>query len=403
VTEGAAPIKSSSGTVKIPLMNEAVLLPRGKKLVVKLGAASADDVYHLGIPIYAGAAPQGASIKIGSETLKLSFLKHTVSSSVRGMAATVRIGTCSWADEALSKLVLSSGATGESAARLVRRALRHGRGGLDVLPAAGRVHGAGLGRADAGRVHDAREGVRSHDAPSGQGRDDPGRPPRRDARGRARARRPAAARAPRRDLPPLPPGARATPRGGQARRDPFPAAAVHRPQGVRRSTTSSGRASSSAKTRCSSSSGTRSWLDDENRADSLTFLERIGAGYVVVDAPRSDTAKNLVPTVVATTSPTAYVRFHGRNLGTMEQARRLGGRALRLPLLRRGARRVDGAAARARLPVRAGVRLLQQQRLVGGSRQPARARFAGRDERPPAAEAPRREPDRRERWVPRVP
>jgi alpha-beta hydrolase superfamily lysophospholipase len=79
VTEGAAPIKSSSGTVKIPLMNEAVLLPRGKKLVVKLGAASADDVYHLGIPIYAGAAPQGASIKIGSETLKLSFLKHTVS------------------------------------------------------------------------------------------------------------------------------------------------------------------------------------------------------------------------------------------------------------------------------------------------------------------------------------
>src|SRR5207253_10495809 len=31
---------------------------------------------------------------------------------------------------------------------------------------------------------------------------------------------------------------------------------------------------------------------------------------------RSDTARNLVPTVVATTSPTAYVRFHGRNLAT---------------------------------------------------------------------------------------
>jgi uncharacterized protein YecE (DUF72 family) len=60
----------------------------------------------------------------------------------------------------------------------------------------------------------------------------------------------------------------------------------------------------------------RSWLDDENRAESLAFLERIGAGYVVVDAPRSETAKNLVPTVVATTSATAYVRFHGRNLGT---------------------------------------------------------------------------------------
>ncbi|HET7571495.1 MAG TPA: DUF72 domain-containing protein [Gaiellaceae bacterium] len=60
----------------------------------------------------------------------------------------------------------------------------------------------------------------------------------------------------------------------------------------------------------------RSWLDEEHRAESFAFLERIGAAYVTVDAPRSETAKNLVPTVVATTAPTAYVRFHGRNLGT---------------------------------------------------------------------------------------
>jgi uncharacterized protein YecE (DUF72 family) len=60
----------------------------------------------------------------------------------------------------------------------------------------------------------------------------------------------------------------------------------------------------------------RSWLDEENRAETLAFLERLGATYVVVDAPRSETAKNLVPTVLATTSPTAYVRFHGRNLST---------------------------------------------------------------------------------------
>ena len=60
----------------------------------------------------------------------------------------------------------------------------------------------------------------------------------------------------------------------------------------------------------------RSWLDDENRAESLAFLERIGASYVTVDAPRSETAKNLVPTIPAVTSGTAYVRFHGRNLGT---------------------------------------------------------------------------------------
>ena len=79
VTEGAAPIKSSSGVVKIPLMNEAVLLPRGKRLRVRLGATSWDDAYHLGIPIYASVPPQGASIKIGSATLKLSFLKRTVS------------------------------------------------------------------------------------------------------------------------------------------------------------------------------------------------------------------------------------------------------------------------------------------------------------------------------------
>ncbi len=60
----------------------------------------------------------------------------------------------------------------------------------------------------------------------------------------------------------------------------------------------------------------RSWLDDDNRAETLSFLERIGAAYVTVDAPRSDTAKNLVPTVPAVTSDTAYVRFHGRNIGT---------------------------------------------------------------------------------------
>lgn len=60
----------------------------------------------------------------------------------------------------------------------------------------------------------------------------------------------------------------------------------------------------------------RSWLDDEHRAETLAFLERIGATYVTVDAPSSESARNLVPTVVATTSPTAYVRFHGRNLAT---------------------------------------------------------------------------------------
>jgi uncharacterized protein YecE (DUF72 family) len=60
----------------------------------------------------------------------------------------------------------------------------------------------------------------------------------------------------------------------------------------------------------------RSWLDEENRSESLAFLERISATHVIVDAPRSEEAKNLVPTVLALTSPTLYVRFHGRNLAT---------------------------------------------------------------------------------------
>ena len=59
----------------------------------------------------------------------------------------------------------------------------------------------------------------------------------------------------------------------------------------------------------------RSWLDEENQAETLAFLEELGATHVVVDAPKTE-AKNLVPTVVATTSPLAYVRMHGRNAAT---------------------------------------------------------------------------------------
>ena len=59
----------------------------------------------------------------------------------------------------------------------------------------------------------------------------------------------------------------------------------------------------------------RSWLDDDNRSATLSFLEQLGATHVVVDAPKTE-AKNLVPTVVALTSPIAYVRFHGRNART---------------------------------------------------------------------------------------
>ena len=59
-----------------------------------------------------------------------------------------------------------------------------------------------------------------------------------------------------------------------------------------------------------------SWFDDEHREETLRFLEEIGATHVIVDAPRIDAAKNVVPTVLALTSPTLYVRFHGRNAAT---------------------------------------------------------------------------------------
>jgi uncharacterized protein YecE (DUF72 family) len=59
-----------------------------------------------------------------------------------------------------------------------------------------------------------------------------------------------------------------------------------------------------------------SWLDDEHRADTLAFLESLPATHVVTDSPRIEDARNLVATVPALTSGTAYVRFHGRNAGT---------------------------------------------------------------------------------------
>src|SRR5437762_3228990 len=58
-----------------------------------------------------------------------------------------------------------------------------------------------------------------------------------------------------------------------------------------------------------------SWLDDEHREETLRFLEEHAMTYVIVDAPNTG-GKNVLPTVVAVTSPTAYVRFHGRNADT---------------------------------------------------------------------------------------
>jgi uncharacterized protein YecE (DUF72 family) len=59
----------------------------------------------------------------------------------------------------------------------------------------------------------------------------------------------------------------------------------------------------------------RSWLQGMERDDTLAFLERESLAVVSVDAPPTR-ASNVLPTFAAATSPVAYIRFHGRNVKT---------------------------------------------------------------------------------------
>ena len=59
----------------------------------------------------------------------------------------------------------------------------------------------------------------------------------------------------------------------------------------------------------------RSWYAEDVRAELLRFLEERSMTWVVVDAPRTGGA-NVPETLVATTTPIAYVRLHGRNAST---------------------------------------------------------------------------------------
>lgn len=59
----------------------------------------------------------------------------------------------------------------------------------------------------------------------------------------------------------------------------------------------------------------RSWFEDGVIGDVLKWLDERDMAYVTVDAPKTD-AKNVPQTVVAATAGLAYVRFHGRNAGT---------------------------------------------------------------------------------------
>ncbi|MFN0155463.1 MAG: DUF72 domain-containing protein [Gaiella sp.] len=58
-----------------------------------------------------------------------------------------------------------------------------------------------------------------------------------------------------------------------------------------------------------------SWMEERERKDTLALLERLGLAYVSVDSPITR-ASNVSPRVAAATHRVAYVRFHGRNWRT---------------------------------------------------------------------------------------
>jgi uncharacterized protein YecE (DUF72 family) len=74
----------------------------------------------------------------------------------------------------------------------------------------------------------------------------------------------------------------------------------------------------------------RAWFEEDVRTDVLGWLEERQMSYVTVDAPKVDAA-NVPQTLVAATTPLAYVRFHGRNAATWNT--RGGGAAARFDYL----------------------------------------------------------------------
>jgi len=68
----------------------------------------------------------------------------------------------------------------------------------------------------------------------------------------------------------------------------------------------------------------RSWMTEDERAETLSFLEQHGLAYVSVDSPPTR-ASNVLPRVAAATHEVAYVRFHGRNWKTWNKKTRTSG------------------------------------------------------------------------------
>ena len=206
------------------------------------------------------------------------------------MTATVRIGTCSWADEGLLKAWYPRGVS-TAEARLRYYAERFDVVEVDspyyALPDPAVTERWARRTPDAFTFHvKASAAMTWHE---GEPTDEAFA----CSRGCARAPR-ALGEAPGRP-PPVPP-------------------ALHEVGSPRR-TSSRGRPSASRRSSRSSSSATRSWLEEAERADTLAFLEANGLAFVSLDSPRTR-ASNVSPRVAAATHRVAYVRFHGRNAAT---------------------------------------------------------------------------------------
>jgi uncharacterized protein YecE (DUF72 family) len=68
----------------------------------------------------------------------------------------------------------------------------------------------------------------------------------------------------------------------------------------------------------------KSWMTEDERADTLAFLERERLAYVSVDSPPTR-ASNVLPRIAAATHDVAYIRFHGRNWKTWNKRTRTTG------------------------------------------------------------------------------
>ena len=255
------------------------------------------------------------------------------------MAARVRVGTCSWADEALSSTSTRRPAR-RRAPRALLRAVRHCGARLDLLPASGRVDGGALGRPDPERLRHAREGVRRDDPPSREeGAARPTSATRRRSTSAAGsiARRADFAASLRRFREALEPLRSASKLGGILFQ--FPPYVVYKDLSL---DYLSWAREQMGEDEMLVEFRHRSWYEEDVRSDVLSFLEEHGMSLVVVDAPKVE-AKNVPPTLLALTSPpcTSLPRTKRQKLGMCGEKRR---RALRLPLHGGRASRVGRAA-----------------------------------------------------------